>query len=98
MHLASLGSFFRLRLDSPPQKVAVNKPGRKFSQTSPVSPCLMQKGGIISPFLSEVNELYLWVLVSSPRLQVTGREEVESDCARGVLEWILGKIYSLEGW
>lgn len=82
MLLGSLRLFFCLSLDSPPQNVAVNKPGSKFSQISPVSPCLIHKGRVISSFLLGVNELYVWILVFSPRKQVTGGEEVDSNCAK----------------
>ncbi|KAK4809894.1 hypothetical protein QYF61_023381 [Mycteria americana] len=35
--------------------------------------------------------------VSSPRSQVTGREEMASSCARGDLDWILGNFTSPKG-
>ena len=43
--------------------------------------------------LSQLPERNLtWELVSSPKLQVTGEEEMASSCAKGGLDWIVGKI------
>lgn len=36
-------------------------------------------------------------MVSSPKQQAMGQEEVASGCARGDLLWLLRKIYSVKG-
>lgn len=39
-----------------------------------------------------------WLLVPSPREQVTGHEETILGCAKGGSGWVWGKISSLKGW
>ena len=38
------------------------------------------------------------VLVSSPKQQGIGQEEMASSCVKGGLDWILGKISFLKEW